>query len=100
MSKQEWVTFTIEEIKVGDVVKSPSMGEEGIVVSISEEEFVVKFPGFGFKVYDDPLDNAIFKNKQTREVWVNVYQAYNTKEEADKEADPDRLACVKIELDE
>jgi hypothetical protein len=42
--------------------------------------------------------------RHKRTVWVNVYDEttsgdYETKEEADKNADKDRIACIKVELD-
>ena len=49
------------------------------------------------------LDLIEVKPRHKRTLWVNVYETtatvYGTREQADDDADSDRTACIKVELD-
>lgn len=96
----KWVPFTIDEIKVGDVVMHTADSEKGVVVAENGKKLVVDWRDVGFLVHGSDDLAKLRKKKQTREAWVNVYTTYNTKEEADANGMLDRVTCVKIEIEE
>lgn len=84
------------------IFTTKAKGKKPIVGQVKGEDFIRAWPADGS---NDWVANSLVNVKETITRWVNFYPTrypwdYNTKDEADKNAAPNRIACIKVEFKE
>lgn len=105
--KKQYRTRDGREVRIYAVDHREPVSVVGAVLSDGEWMSVSWFPtGECYKMCETLSDLIEVKPRIKREVWVNVYPGENThwvmhltKESADRQSMPNRIACVKLVID-